>query len=1313
MSGEGFIYFILQEIVSGGMGLLFEKFQRRDAVAKAYERALDKWCKNDNIACSSAIGRCLSIDKLTDAITHNSIDAQSTEVQQLVALWEEELRKDPVTHLALVDMYIQRVDYKQEQLHSILTQQFGSKTEFYSPASIINYIPRTVRTYAKVESFADYYHHPERYQNCSLYEYLISQPQCRCVLYSEAQCGKTTEMKHLAHLLQMAGGFRVSLFELRYYLYGQLERQCNKNGIFEPSATSRPVLLLDGLDEIRDEERAKAIAEIEYLMSEHPQVAIVVSCRGNYKATNHIDNFDALYLDQIRWSDVKEYAECECKQADEFLASVEKNELHHLCFTPFFLAAIVEYYNSQRQILHRKSDIYDYVIKCGLKRDKTRNATKGGVYTFEQRVVPLLERVAFVMQSAELQEISLTECEKLGLSESDITECQHSSIFHKSEHSIGFVHNAFEEYLVAKMLSKLPFERVKELVCYSQCEIIRPHWYNTLVLYVDMQNDDGCRKTILEWLVEKEPLVVIKSDCHNLSLAFRQQLFEAIYTQYQTQRIDLDISPKEDRLLMDLCQSKENIMFIAGQLKDCGSECNAVLRNNLRLLHHADFGLLGDTEVAQEHQLLLDALRQFDGERNLAFFYFEPYEHRVFHTEQYIAELFDVVQAKESVGMVEGMMEVLEAANMCDNYADWIFDRHAKYCCGNHRLGSYGIFEHFDNPNHLLRGLLYISQRHRIVDTDRDSAYMPIEAILSKLRSSELHADHIATLFDALANEAERRGGKIVAEYRRFIFDSQLDTLLYNYIFDSYANWRQNKRENRLTTLLFHSDTFAALLFACATPERICDFYDNDNIERRDRHCVVKALGRIETLQKHHPELRECIEKLLPCDTDDTRIQQEQAAFDILFDTDNFVEEVKRVVASQEELRLNIVNNHTFEGKPLNDAIYGFLVCFGRDVDDIIDKSALYDKLNDKGEVEHFLFGQMCQKLLTADRVVTVSPEHLLSLTTMVYTHIRSGNMSPSDLELIAACRLLPTDEVIEQLLPVSNTQVHYYNSEHPFPTLLDYLFEVKPFEKIIGQMERFIDNIGRADKNIASLFDDWSNTLVGQRLCDSSLAVIKKMLDKLTEQAEMFEDDILAILLHLRDYPTQAVALFEEYKAKLTAHTRLKFYFYRIGAPRYHSCFDLQEVCEYAEEQYELVTADRHSEVLYILLATGSKKGLQRAIELLQCHPWSFNDGVVIDNYDLSAIDDIAQLPLLGKEYENGRQPHTLINSVTSYFRELAMISEDNLQVVMAALSSLAERDDSLSYLNKEVKNIARNFYALHTPSFGIEDAYKAYLQY
>ena len=153
--------------------------------------------------------------------------------------------------------------------------------------------------------------------------------------------------------------------------------------------------------------------------------------------------------------------------------------------------------------------------------------------------------------------------------------------------------------------------------------------------------------------------------------------------------------------------------------------------------------------------------------------------------------------------------------------------------------------------------------------------------------------------------------------------------------------------------------------------------------------------------------------------------------------------------------------------------------------------------------------------------------------------------------------------------------------------------------------------------------------------------------------------------------------------------------------------------MCEYAEEQYELVAADRHSEVLYILLATGSKKGLQRAIELLQRHPWSFNDGVVIDNYDLSAIDDIAQLPLLGKEYENGRQPHTLINSVTSYFRELAMISEDNLQVVIAALSSLAERDDSLSYLNKEVKNIARNFYALHTPSFGIEDAYKAYLQY
>ena len=213
--------------------------------------------------------------------------------------------------------------------------------------------------------------------------------------------------------------------------------------------------------------------------------------------------------------------------------------------------------------------------------------------------------------------------------------------------------------------------------------------------------------------------------------------------------------------------------------------------------------------------------------------------------------------------------------------------------------------------------------------------------------------------------------------------------------------------------------------------------------------------------------------------------------------------------------------------------------------------------------------------------------------------------------------------------------------------------------------------------------------------------------------QVGNFNDDLLAILVNLQDYPAHAIELFDEYKTQIHAQVRLKFYLYRIGHSKYNSYFDLDEVRQYAEEQYELVDAEQRHEVLSILLSTGSQKGLIEAQKVLKQYPWAFKDGVVIGNYDASAIDGLIQIASLGKDKEEGRQPRTLINSVVSYFRELAMTSEDNLNRVISALYRMADTYDDWAYLRKEAKSIVRNFQALQNPNCDITDAYNAYCNF
>jgi predicted NACHT family NTPase len=130
---------------------------------------------------------------------------------------------------------------------------------------------------------------PERYRRQPLIDYLIAESEKgkRIVLYSEAQLWKSTELKQLAHETQASELFNTILFELRFYTGGSLLDN-SKLAYLLNESSKRSLLILDGLDEVKDELRLYAINQIEYLSAEYPKLSIVVSCRANFESTNEI-----------------------------------------------------------------------------------------------------------------------------------------------------------------------------------------------------------------------------------------------------------------------------------------------------------------------------------------------------------------------------------------------------------------------------------------------------------------------------------------------------------------------------------------------------------------------------------------------------------------------------------------------------------------------------------------------------------------------------------------------------------------------------------------------------------------------------------------------------------------------------------------------------------------------------------------------------------------------------------------------------------------------------------------------------------------
>lgn len=99
-----FIISILANNVPSIRELLEENQSLKDAIDKAYHKALERWCVNDGIR--ESIGdKYNSIDNLRDYFESNN-SKLSVEEQRLISLWAEELRNDAKTYNKILEIKI-------------------------------------------------------------------------------------------------------------------------------------------------------------------------------------------------------------------------------------------------------------------------------------------------------------------------------------------------------------------------------------------------------------------------------------------------------------------------------------------------------------------------------------------------------------------------------------------------------------------------------------------------------------------------------------------------------------------------------------------------------------------------------------------------------------------------------------------------------------------------------------------------------------------------------------------------------------------------------------------------------------------------------------------------------------------------------------------------------------------------------------------------------------------------------------------------------------------------------------------------------
>lgn len=387
------------------------------------------------------------------------------------------------------------------------------------------------------------------------------------VLLGSAGSGKSVEMIKLFDLLKDK-----SLTQIPIYV--KLNKFAGEN-IFEyigldhehPKLNSF-VVILDGMDEIREEFMGSAIKSLNCLAEKHPLVSIVISARTNfYQMPQHgqkglLESFTVYHINDIKISDIEAHTrQVIPEDADGFLKEAQQHRILDLLIQPFFLKLAYAYYDKNRSLTASRSELIEQSVFHSL------GMLDGG--NDQKILLQRLEQVAFIMEY--IGRNFLTEEELRKISREDRINLNYIKldIFHydAEKDQWMFLHNNIQEYLAAKVLSRLPFAQLIDLVSFknTQGTRLKATWLNTISFLSSLGDDDLFDK-LFSWIIENDPEVVIKIEADRITPKQRLAIFMNIFEFYSNKNIWLASNLFSRSELSLFAQSEEILEYLISVL---------------------------------------------------------------------------------------------------------------------------------------------------------------------------------------------------------------------------------------------------------------------------------------------------------------------------------------------------------------------------------------------------------------------------------------------------------------------------------------------------------------------------------------------------------------------------------------------------------------------------------------------------------------------------------------------------------------------------------------------------------------------------
>ena len=415
--------------------------------------------------------------------------------------------------------------------------------------------------------------------------------------------GKSEELKHIAHIHSSNDSeLYPFLCNLNKYTGGELLALIPF--AYSDIPEERRLFILDGLDEVEPSHFYDCQRQIELLKSQFPLSYIIVSCRTNFyditrePISGSLDGFCEYSLVELGYDEYSRYIEKRIGNDGkaEFFKLTYEADLNSYLKSPFYLVNLVSMFQDRGTIPRNKSNILGDFIESRLNSEINHFKDERGkdLRKNYKSILYAIEKLSLAMEIMGSNNINAEEVTQF-IADNTIRELlEYGSFINKSnagipnEETWQYEHNNFQEYLAARALSNQSLKTIKEFIYDYKFNRIIPHWGNTVNFLVAIRNSND----LFEWLFDEQPEMLVSAGNDVLPESTKIKLFKKVFIKYTSKDIFIDTHYFRRKDLALLGQSDEGFEFLLYQ--DFNNLSNITLTETI--------GLLGEMEIPQKYR---------------------------------------------------------------------------------------------------------------------------------------------------------------------------------------------------------------------------------------------------------------------------------------------------------------------------------------------------------------------------------------------------------------------------------------------------------------------------------------------------------------------------------------------------------------------------------------------------------------------------------------------------------------------------------------------------------------------------------------